>query len=158
MPWSRPMTFAPSSSTGSPLTPLASVPGSIASTACFQSDTRPFHTGAAHVDTRPFHTGAAYVDTRPFHTGAAYSVAMLGPGTPVKFVLVGLSHKTAPVEIRVQVFIPEAGVGEGVRRLIDRDLIESGMVLSTCSRTELYAVAASAEATPGRLLESFGLW
>jgi len=75
----------------------------------------------------------------------------------VKFVLVGLSHKTAPVEIREQVFIPQAGVGECVRRLIDRDMIESGILLSTCNRTELYAVA-SHEATPSRLLESFGLW
>jgi glutamyl-tRNA reductase len=82
---------------------------------------------------------------------------MLGEGTPVKFVLVGLSHKTAPVEIREQVFIPEAGVGECLRRLIDRDLIESGMLLSTCNRTELYAVA-SPDASPDRLLESFGLW
>jgi len=75
----------------------------------------------------------------------------------VKFVLVGLSHKTAPVEIREQLFIPEAGVGECVRRLIDRDLIESGILLSTCNRTEIYAVAAP-EAAPDRLLESFGLW
>jgi glutamyl-tRNA reductase len=75
----------------------------------------------------------------------------------VKFVLVGISHKTAPVEIREQVFIPEAGVGECIRRLVDRDLIESGMLLSTCNRTELYAVA-SPDATADRLLESFGLW
>jgi len=75
----------------------------------------------------------------------------------VKFVLVGLSHKTAPVEIREQVFIPEAGVGECVRRLIDHDLIESGILLSTCNRTELYAVA-SPDGSPDRLLESFGLW
>jgi len=75
----------------------------------------------------------------------------------VKFVLVGISHKTAPVGIREQVFIPEAGVGECIRRLVDRDLIESGMLLSTCNRTELYAVA-SPEATADRLLESFGLW
>lgn len=82
---------------------------------------------------------------------------MLGRGTPVKFFLVGLSHKTAPVEIREQVFIPEAGVGDCIRRLIDRDLIESGLLLSTCNRTELYAVA-SPDASPDRLLESFGLW
>ena len=75
----------------------------------------------------------------------------------MKFVLVGLSHKTAPVEIREQVFIPEDGVGECVRRLIDRDLIESGILLSTCNRTELYAVA-SPEVSPDRLLESFGMW
>ena len=81
---------------------------------------------------------------------------MLGTSA-VKFVLVGLSHKTAPVEIREQVFIPEAGVGECVRRLVDRDLIESGMLLSTCNRTELYAVA-SPETEPDRLFEAFGLW
>jgi glutamyl-tRNA reductase len=75
----------------------------------------------------------------------------------VNFVLVGLSHKTAPIDIREQVFIPEAGVGECVRRLIDRDLIESGVLLSTCNRTELYAVAP-AETAQDRLLESFGLW
>jgi glutamyl-tRNA reductase len=75
----------------------------------------------------------------------------------VKFVLVGLSHKTAPIEIREQVFIPEGGVGECVRRLVDHDLIESGILLSTCNRTELYAVA-SPETAPDRLLESFGLW
>ena len=75
----------------------------------------------------------------------------------MKFVLVGLSHKTAPLEIREQVFIPESGVGECVRRLVDRDLIESGVLLSTCNRTELYAVT-SAEATQDRLLESFGWW
>src|SRR2546425_3734670 len=82
---------------------------------------------------------------------------MLSSRDAVNFVLVGLSHKTAPVEIREQLFIPEAGVGECVRRLIDRDLIESGILLSTCNRTELYALAAL-EASPDRLLESFGLW
>ncbi len=75
----------------------------------------------------------------------------------MNFVLVGLSHNTAPLDVREQVFIPEAGVGECVRRLIDRDLIESGVLLSTCNRTELYAVA-SVEAANDRLLESFGWW
>ena len=75
----------------------------------------------------------------------------------MNFVLVGLSHQTAPVDIREQVFIPESGVGECVRRLIDRDLIESGVLLSTCNRTELYALA-TVEAAQDRLLESFGWW
>ena len=72
------------------------------------------------------------------------------------FVLVGLSQKSAPIEVREQVFIPEDGVGECVRRLIDHELIESGVLLSTCNRTELYAVAS--EQAQDRLLESFGLW
>jgi glutamyl-tRNA reductase len=75
----------------------------------------------------------------------------------VKFVVLGLSHKSAPLDVREQVFIPETGVGECVRRLIDHDLIESGVLLSTCNRTELYAIA-SANDTPERLFESFGLW
>jgi len=75
----------------------------------------------------------------------------------VKFVVLGLSHKSAPLDVREQVFIPETGVGECVRRLIDHDLIESGVLLSTCNRTELYAIA-SANDTPDRLFESFGLW
>src|SRR6202165_6159638 len=76
---------------------------------------------------------------------------------PVKFVVLGLSHKSAPLDVREQVFIPETGVGECVRRLIDHDLIESGGLLSTGNRTELYAIA-SANDTPDRLFESFGLW
>jgi glutamyl-tRNA reductase len=75
----------------------------------------------------------------------------------VKFILVGLSHQTAPVDIREQVFVPEAAVGECVRRLIDHELIEGGVLLCTCNRTELYAVSA-APASPDRLLESFGWW
>lgn len=75
----------------------------------------------------------------------------------MNFVVLGLSHKSAPLDVREQVFIPETGVGECVRRLIDHDLIESGVLLSTCNRTELYAIA-SANDTPDRLFESFGLW
>jgi glutamyl-tRNA reductase len=75
----------------------------------------------------------------------------------VNFVLLGVSHKSAPLDVREQVFIPESGIGECVRRLIDHDLIESGVLFSTCNRTELYAIA-SANDTPDRLFESFGLW
>jgi glutamyl-tRNA reductase len=75
----------------------------------------------------------------------------------VTFVLLGMSHKSAPLGVRERVFIPEAEVGSCVRRLIDHDLIESGVLLSTCNRTELYAIA-SANDTPDRLFESFGLW
>lgn len=73
------------------------------------------------------------------------------------FVLVGLSHRTAPLEVREKAFIAEAAVGECVRRLVDRDLVDGGVLLSTCNRTELYAVSASSEAAAG-LFESFALW
>jgi glutamyl-tRNA reductase len=75
----------------------------------------------------------------------------------MNLVLVGLSHQTAPVEVREQAFIPESAVGECVQRLIDRDLVESGFLLSTCNRTELYALTAG-DGSRDQLLESFGLW
>jgi glutamyl-tRNA reductase len=75
----------------------------------------------------------------------------------VPFVLVGISHRTAPVDIREQVYVPRTLVGECVRRLIDHDFIDSGVLLSTCNRTELYAVA-DADDPPHRLVEAFGLW
>ena len=73
------------------------------------------------------------------------------------FVLVGLSHRTAPLEVREKAFIAEAAVGECVRRLVDRDLVDAGVLLSTCNRTELYAVSDSPAAAAG-LFEAFALW
>src|SRR5207302_27084 len=74
-----------------------------------------------------------------------------------KFVAVGLSHKTAPLEIREKVFIPESSVGQCLRRLVDREVIEAGVLLSTCNRTELYAMARGEDA-PDHVLQSFGWW
>jgi glutamyl-tRNA reductase len=73
------------------------------------------------------------------------------------FVLVGLSHRTAPLEVREQAYIPDASVGECLQRLADRDLLDAGALLSTCNRTELYAVSSNA-AADDRLLRAFGEW
>lgn len=75
----------------------------------------------------------------------------------MKFVAVGLSHKTAPLEVREKVFIPESTIGQCLRRLVDREVIESGVLLSTCNRTELYAMTSDADG-PDRVLRSFGWW
>jgi len=73
------------------------------------------------------------------------------------FVLVGLSHKTAPLDIREQAYIPDSSVGECLQRLADRDLLRAGALLSTCNRTELYAVTPDS-AAGDRLLRAFGEW
>ena len=75
----------------------------------------------------------------------------------MKFVVVGLSHKTAPVEVREQAVVPESVMGACIQRLVDRDLIESGVLLSTCNRTELYALSP-ADNAPERLFEAFSQW
>ena len=73
------------------------------------------------------------------------------------FVVVGISHKTAPVEVREQAVVPEPVLGACIQRLVDRDLIESGVLLSTCNRTELYALAPTGDGGE-RLVEAFGQW
>jgi glutamyl-tRNA reductase len=61
-----------------------------------------------------------------------------------RLALVGISHHRAPVEVRERIAFDR----DGASRLA-RDLAADGgeaVVLSTCNRTEIYAVAADAEA------------
>lgn len=55
-------------------------------------------------------------------------------------VLVGMSHKTAPVGIRELLALNEAGVTKALRELKDSTVIEEIVVLSTCNRTEFYVL------------------
>src|SRR5512147_1730572 len=60
-------------------------------------------------------------------------------------VVVGLSHKTAPVEIREKLAIPESRLGEALARLCSYSGVKEGMLLSTCNRVEVYAVVEDLE-------------
>ncbi len=55
-------------------------------------------------------------------------------------ILAGLSHRTAPVEIRERLAIPDARMGEALCRLKSDPIIEEGAILSTCNRVEVCAV------------------
>ena len=68
-------------------------------------------------------------------------------------VVVGLSHKTAPVEIREKLAVPESRLGEALTRLCAYQGIREGIVLSTCNRVEVYAVVEDLEAGYGRIQE-----
>ncbi len=57
-------------------------------------------------------------------------------------VLVGLSHKTAPVAIREKLTFPAPVQPDALGRLARIDGIREAVILSTCNRTEVYAVAA----------------
>ena len=60
-------------------------------------------------------------------------------------VVVGLSHHTAPVNIRERFAFAEAEIAPALARLRDRHLAEEAVLLSTCNRVELYAVTAQAD-------------
>ncbi|MDH4185608.1 MAG: glutamyl-tRNA reductase [Nitrospira sp.] len=68
-------------------------------------------------------------------------------------VVVGLSHKTAPVEIREKLAVPESRMGEAMTRLCSYRGVREGIVLSTCNRVEVYAVVDEIETGYGRIQE-----
>jgi len=57
----------------------------------------------------------------------------------MKFHLIGVNHKTAPVEVREQLAVPESRLREALERLMAQPGIEEGLILSTCNRVELLA-------------------
>ncbi|MGD8828553.1 MAG: glutamyl-tRNA reductase, partial [Gammaproteobacteria bacterium] len=57
------------------------------------------------------------------------------------FVL-GISHNTAPVDIREQMTFGRDQLAEALADLRGLDGVEEAVVLSTCNRTEIYAQTA----------------
>jgi glutamyl-tRNA reductase len=55
-------------------------------------------------------------------------------------LLVGVSHRTAPVDLRERLDFQARGVETALRTLVARGSAREAVVLSTCNRAELYAV------------------
>ena len=56
-------------------------------------------------------------------------------------VLVGISHRTAPVELRERIDFQARGLEVSLRALAQRAAVREAVVLSTCNRAELYGVS-----------------
>jgi len=56
-------------------------------------------------------------------------------------VLVGLNHKSAPLEVREKLGFSEAELPAAVERLVTGGSIEEGIIVSTCNRVEVVARA-----------------
>jgi glutamyl-tRNA reductase len=61
-------------------------------------------------------------------------------------VVLGLNHKTAPVELRERVVFAPQNLPEVLGSLTQRGLAREAVIVSTCNRTEIYAVTADARA------------
>jgi glutamyl-tRNA reductase len=72
----------------------------------------------------------------------------------MSLVLVGVNHKSAPVEVRERLAIQEWRLQEATRRLFEFPGIEEAFILSTCNRVELL-VANSKDGDEGHY-ESLG--
>ncbi|GFP86836.1 glutamyl-tRNA reductase 1 chloroplastic [Phtheirospermum japonicum] len=58
-------------------------------------------------------------------------------------VVIGFNHRTAPIEVREKLSIPEEQWPRAIGELCDLNHIEEAAVLSTCNRMEIYVVALS---------------
>ncbi len=57
-----------------------------------------------------------------------------------ELLAIGVSHKTAPVEVRERLALPEARAAEFLRDLRGGAEVHEAVAVSTCNRTELYLV------------------
>jgi glutamyl-tRNA reductase len=73
----------------------------------------------------------------------------------MEIVLVGLNHRTAPVEVRERVSFTTEQARRAAEELRTRGILEETLVLSTCNRSEVYGVPpeSARESAPG--LSSF---
>ena len=67
-------------------------------------------------------------------------------------LLVGISHKTAPVELRERIDFHTRGLDTALRELAPRLANGETVVLSTCNRAELYAASEQVEALRNELV------
>lgn len=63
----------------------------------------------------------------------------------MNIIVVGLSHKTASVEVREKLSIPEAQIESAIALLKSYPHIEEITIISTCNRLEIYGVATDIE-------------
>ena len=56
--------------------------------------------------------------------------------------VLGLNHRTAPIEVREKFSISKEAIRCGLENLDSYDGLSEAVILSTCNRSEIYAVTA----------------
>jgi glutamyl-tRNA reductase len=67
----------------------------------------------------------------------------------MSIVLIGVNHKTAPVEVRELLAFSESALADGLRSLVDGEILREGLIVSTCNRVEVVTATASAQLQQG---------
>ena len=61
----------------------------------------------------------------------------------MSILLVGVNHKTAPVEIRERLAFNDEACANGLRQLVDGEIVREGLIVSTCNRVEILGATAN---------------
>jgi glutamyl-tRNA reductase len=59
----------------------------------------------------------------------------------VSVVVIGLNHRTAPLELLERMAVGDHQMAKALHDLIGRENLSEAVLVSTCTRTEVYAVA-----------------
>jgi glutamyl-tRNA reductase len=70
-------------------------------------------------------------------------------------VVVGVNHRTAPVEVRERVVFDPARVPDALRELTSLPDVRESIIVSTCNRTELYCVTERGNPALGEWLQRY---
>jgi glutamyl-tRNA reductase len=74
----------------------------------------------------------------------------------VNLLLVGISHRTAPIEVRERVDFLTRGVSDALGALAARGSTREAVVVSTCNRAELYVACDETASTRADLIKFLG--
>ena len=61
----------------------------------------------------------------------------------MSIVLIGINHKSAPVEVRERLAFTEEACATGLQALVDGEIVREGLIVSTCNRVEVLAETAN---------------
>ncbi len=70
-------------------------------------------------------------------------------------VVVGINHRTAPIELRERVVFDPARLPEALRELATLPSIQESLIVSTCNRTEIYCATESDDAGLAEWLQRY---
>ena len=61
----------------------------------------------------------------------------------MSILLIGVNHKTAPVEIRERLAFNDEACANGLRQLVDGDIVREVLIVSTCNRVEILSATTT---------------
>ena len=76
----------------------------------------------------------------------------------MEILVVGLSHNTAPIELRERLYVAEADLPKPLELLGNAPEIAERMLIATCNRVEVYEVAeGSVEKAVGAITDCLAI-
>ncbi len=77
--------------------------------------------------------------------GITQNFAISLTGSRMSLVVVGINHRTAPIEVRERVVFEPARMPEALRDLATLPSVQESLIVSTCNRTEIYCASESGD-------------